>query len=373
VATCGFEVCPSGKEIKSFEPPQGGRILDRYGVLLGRLQQVRRVNVPLDAVPAQVRAAFIATEDRRFYSHKGLDWKGFGRAVVRNVAAGGVREGFSTITMQVARNTFVARRFDERSLRKKLIELRVARLIERNLTKNRILELYLNVIYLGNGTYGVEAASRDLFGKNVNKLSLSEAAVLAALPKAPSRYTPRKSAKRATERRNLVLQLMVREGYVKREQAVAAAGQPLRIARTEWRPPEPNASYALDEVRSIVDSALGTGREEIGDLVVFTSLDATARSAALRRSGRRERWWRSIRAMATSAQWSEVARIRAKASTARPARAASRAPRSSHSFTPPRSRADYRPARWWMTSRSKSSRPVGSGHRGTSATSTRAP
>lgn len=287
VATCGFEVCPSGREIRSFEPPQGGRILDRYGVLLGRLQQVRRVNVSLDAVPTHVRQAFVATEDRRFFAHRGLDWTGVARATARNVAAGGVREGFSTITMQVARNTFVARKFDERSLKKKLIELRVARLIEKNLTKDRILELYLNVIYLGNGVYGVEAASRDLFGKSVNQLSLSEAAVLAALPKAPSRYSPRRNPKRVLDRRNLVLQLMVREGYVNRAQALAAAGQRMRIAENEWIPPEPNASYALDEVRSLVDSVLRGQREEIGDLVVVTSLDATAQRAAERSVRRR--------------------------------------------------------------------------------------
>lgn len=287
IATCGFEVCPTGKEIKSFEPPQGGRILDRYGEMIGRLQMVRRVNVPLDAVPAHVRAAFIATEDRRFYKHRGLDWTGFARAAVRNIAAGGVREGFSTITMQVARNTFVARKFDERSLKKKMIELRVARLIERNLTKNRILELYLNVIYLGNGVYGVEAASRDIFGKSVGQVNLGEAAVLAALPKAPSRYAPRRNPKGALERRNLVLELMVREGYANRGQAVAAAGQRLRIARDEWHPPEPNASYALDEVRSLVDSVLSGKREEIGDLVVVTSLDAQAQRAAERSVRRR--------------------------------------------------------------------------------------
>jgi membrane peptidoglycan carboxypeptidase len=179
--TCGFDGCPSPREIQTFQPDQGGRILDRYNRVMGRLELVRRVNVPLSAVPEFVRQAFIATEDRRFYQHGGLDWRGFFRALAANIKAGGTRQGFSTITMQVARNTFVVRRYPARSLRQKLTELRLSRLIEHSLTKQQILELYFNVIYMGNGVYGVEAASRDLFGRSVNQINLPQAALLAAL------------------------------------------------------------------------------------------------------------------------------------------------------------------------------------------------
>ncbi|MFL5578617.1 MAG: penicillin-binding protein 1A [Gemmatimonadaceae bacterium] len=289
--TCGFAGCPAPSEIRTFRPAEGGKIVDRNGLLIARLTAVRRVNVPLQHVPVHVRQAFVATEDRRFYAHNGLDWRGLFRAAARNVGSLGVREGFSTITMQVARNTFVARYFSdfsERSLRRKLIELRVARLIERNLTKDQILELYLNVIYLGNGVYGVEAASRDLFGKSVDRLTLAEGAVLAALPKGPSAYTPRNSPRRALQRRNLVLSLMVREGYVPRARAQAAVGQPIVVAREEWRPVQPNDSYAVDAVRQLVDSVLGKQRaEELGNATVYTTLDLRAQAAADRAVRRR--------------------------------------------------------------------------------------
>jgi penicillin-binding protein 1A len=282
LATCGFGGCPTPAEIRGYRPSEGSRVFDRTGRPLGQLTYVRRVNVELSDVPAQVRQAFIATEDRRFYEHDGLDWRAVPRAALRNIAAMGVREGFSTITMQVARNAFTPRLVrHERSLRKKLIELRMARLIEGNLTKDEILELYLNVIYLGNGTYGVEAASRDLFGKSVKRLSLAEGAVLAALPKGPSAYTPRRDMARARRRRDLVLTLMAREGYISRQRAAAAAREPIRLAKAEWRPPQ-ERSAALDAVRAVVDSVLGDGALERGDVMVYTTLDAAAQRAAER-------------------------------------------------------------------------------------------
>lgn len=278
--TCGFDGCPSAFAIQKFQPDQGGRILDRYNRLMGRLEVVRRVNVDLKQVPEFVQQAFVATEDRRFYQHGGLDWRGFFRAIVTNLKAGRTREGFSTITMQVARNTFAVRKYPARSLRQKLTELRLARLIERSLTKQQILGLYFNVIYMGNGVYGVEAASRDLFGKSVNQITLPEAATLAALPKAPSSYTPRRHADRALQRRNLVLGLMVKEGYVSANRLPGLQAQPMRIARNEWRPKDPNDSYALDAVRAIVDSIIQGGTADIVDLTVRTTLDRNAQIAA---------------------------------------------------------------------------------------------
>ena len=224
LGTCGFYGCPSPAEIRAFHPSEGGNVYDRSGRLLGHLENVRRVNVPIGAVPKPVRDAFVATEDRRFYDHNGLDWRGVFRAVLRNFSAGGIRQGFSTITMQVAHNSFLQDRYHGRSLRRKLVELRISRLLERELTKDQILEHYLNVIYLGNGVNGVEAASLDLFGKNINQVTLSEGAVLAALPKAPSMYTPRRHPERAVQRRNLVLNLMADQGYV------TVAGSPEQFA-----------------------------------------------------------------------------------------------------------------------------------------------
>ena len=282
LATCGGDGCPTAGDIRSFHPDEGGRVLDRAGNFVSRLAVVRRVNVPLSSVPVSVREAFVSTEDRRFYHHNGIDWRGLGRAVVRNVRAGGVREGFSTITMQVVRNTFAVRRYSGRSFRQKLLEMRLSRLLERNLTKDQILELYLNVIYLGNGVYGVEAASRDLFGKSVSELTIPEGAMLAALPKGPSVYTPRRSPRRALARRNLVLGLMAREGYITPALAKRDAATKLVIAKNEWRPDMSGDSYAIDAVRDVVDSVLKSSSLDVNDLTVYTTLDTAAQGAAAR-------------------------------------------------------------------------------------------
>ena len=238
LATCGFYGCPSRADIRAFHPSEGGNVYDRNGRLLGHLENVRRVNVPISSVPPNVRDAFVATEDRRFYEHNGLDWHGVLRAVARNFSAGGIRQGFSTITMQVAHNSFLQDRYHGRSLRRKLVELRISRLLESQLTKDQILEHYLNVIYLGNGVNGIEAASLDLFGKNANQLTLAEGALLAALPKAPSSYTPRRNPTRAVQRRNIVLGLMADQGYITKPQAAdrredAAADRRERMASVD--------------------------------------------------------------------------------------------------------------------------------------------
>ena len=279
LATCGFEGCPTRSGIRAFRPGEGGRIVDRNDKFLGRIALVRRVNVPLDAIPLYVRQAFLATEDRRFYQHNGLDWRGLFRATASNVRHLGVREGFSTITMQVARNSFLVNKRYGRTLRRKLIELRLTRLIESELTKDQILELYLNLIYLGNGMNGVEAASRDLFGKSVDKLTVSEGAMLAALPKGPSAYTPRDHPERGLRRRNLVLSLMAQNGYLSAADAQHAESLPLHIAEDEWRPDTGDEPLALDAVRALIDSIRPDALKE-GDVTVYTTLDLAAQRSA---------------------------------------------------------------------------------------------
>ncbi|MEP6621306.1 MAG: PBP1A family penicillin-binding protein [bacterium] len=279
LGTCGFEGCPTRAEVRAFRPGEGGRIVDRNDRFLGRIALVRRVNVPLTDIPVHVRQAFLATEDRRFYQHNGLDWRGFARATLSNVRHMGVREGFSTITMQVARNSFLVNKRYGRTMRRKLIELRLTRLIEGELSKDQILELYLNLIYLGNGMNGVEAASRDLFGKSVKDLSVSEGAMLAALPKGPSAYTPRDHYDRGLKRRNLVLGLMAQAGYLTAADASEAAKLPLEIAQDEWRPDVANEPLALDAVRALIDSIRPDALRD-GDVTVYTTLDLDAQRAA---------------------------------------------------------------------------------------------
>jgi penicillin-binding protein 1A len=279
LGTCGFYGCPSDAEIRTFQPSEGGRVLDRNGRLLGRLAVVRRVNVPIDSVPKFVQAAFIATEDKRFYEHDGLDWRAFFRAMTRNVRAMGIREGASTITMQVAHNSFLQQRYHGRSPLRKLIEIRIARLLEKQLSKQQILEHYMNVIYMGNGVNGVEAASRDLFGKSVTQINLAEAALLAGLPKAPSAYSPRTNRLKAVQRRNLVLNLMVEQGYLSAGVADKAKNTPLRVAEEEWRPSLAEEPSAIDAVRAVVDSVLPDILKD-GDVTVLTTLDYGLQKAA---------------------------------------------------------------------------------------------
>ncbi|MEO8202054.1 MAG: biosynthetic peptidoglycan transglycosylase [Gemmatimonadota bacterium] len=240
--TCGLHGCPSVRQIRAFLPRQ-------------------RNTIPLARIPDNVQNAFIAVEDRRFAEHHGIDWRAFGRAFVRNTTTLGVREGASTITMQVARSAFI--RDDDcsgRSLGRKLVELRLAPRIEAALSKDQILTLYLNLIYLGDGKYGVEAASRHYFGKSVTKLSLAEAAMLAALPRAPSVYDPQEHPDRAVARRNLVLGLMAQEGFITDAQAKTAAEKPLLAAGQRGNPATRTGSARVVQV---VNEVKGDGGSRI--------------------------------------------------------------------------------------------------------------
>ncbi|MEP7324853.1 MAG: biosynthetic peptidoglycan transglycosylase [Gemmatimonadota bacterium] len=232
--SCGFHGCPSVAKIRAYLPNH-------------------RSMVPLARIPENVRNAFIAVEDHRFSQHHGIDWRAFGRAFVRNATSLGVREGASTLTMQVARSAFI--RDDDcsgRSFGRKLVELRLAPRIESALTKDQILALYLNLIYLGDGMYGVEAASRHYFGKSVSRLSLSEAAMLAAMPKAPEVYDPQEHPDRTKERRNLVLRLMTQEGFITASQATQATDQRLRVASQGRAPARPGSSRVVQVVSKTV-------------------------------------------------------------------------------------------------------------------------
>ena len=260
-------------------------LLDQNNVIIGALAPVKRLNVSLARVPIHVRAAFVAVEDRRFYTHHGIDWHGVARATVSNLRAGSVREGASTITMQLARNVFLSHRASERSITRKLLEWRYATLLESALTKHQILERYLNAIYLGNGVYGVEGASRDLFGRSVRDINVAEAALLAGLPKAPSGYTPRHDAARAFSRRDVVLTVMERE-HVATARAIAAARLvAIVVPAREWEPRVID-SWALETVRSTLDSLRKAGAIPFtlndGQLRVRSTFDRRAQFAAER-------------------------------------------------------------------------------------------
>ena len=182
-----------------------------------------------------MRDAFIITEDKRFYEHRGIDWVRVFGAAAHNIASRGFGQGFSTLTMQLARNIFPEKISREKTLIRKLRETKVAFEIEAIYPKDKILELYLNQIYLGNGAYGVETAAQRYFGKSVRDVNLAEAAMLAALPKAPERYNPRRYPDRAIQRRNTIIALMRNEGVVSELDARLAQAYPLDLARRSRR------------------------------------------------------------------------------------------------------------------------------------------
>ena len=284
--SCGWQGCPTSAQLRAWRPTEGGELLARDSAFVSALSPVNRTNVPLSRVPAHVQAAFIAVEDRRFHAHHGVDWYGVGRATVANVTAGSVREGASTITMQLARNVFLGNRATERTLGRKLLEWRYATLLERSLSKQDILERYLNAIYLGNGVYGVEGASRDLFGKSVKDISLSEAAMLAGLPKAPSSYSPRRDKARALARRAIVFDVLLREGVADSATIKTLRNKPLKVVRAEWAPARAVDSWAVEAVRVTLDSLRKAGviPRSLNDaqLRVWSTIDRRAQIAGER-------------------------------------------------------------------------------------------
>ena len=193
---------PPLEALTDYKPKEPLRIYSSEGALLGEFGEERRAFVPIEKVPQRMKQAIIAAEDERFYEHGGVDTLGILRAAAANLLSGGAKEGASTITMQVARNFFLSR---EKTLTRKMSEVLLAMKIEHNLSKDKILELYINQIYLGQRAYGFEAAARTYFGKPLDKLSLAETAMLAGLPKGPSLYNPVINPQRAQARQHYVL------------------------------------------------------------------------------------------------------------------------------------------------------------------------
>lgn len=271
--------CPSISSLEDYVPAQTSKLYAADGRFITELGLERRTLIRLGDIPRSVRAAVVATEDRRFYQHAGIDYFRIFGAVLRNLRAGGYAQGFSTITMQLARNVFPDRISREKTLLRKLKEARVARAIEKRYSKDKILELYLNQVYLGNGAYGVETASQRYFGKSVRNVTLGEAAVLAGLLKGPERYNPRRFADRAIQRRNTVLELMRRSGSITDADASLAKASPLQLAdRTESGDIAP---YFVEWVRQELDEHFGKSLYAEG-LKVYTSLDVDMQTAAER-------------------------------------------------------------------------------------------
>jgi penicillin-binding protein 1A len=278
---CGWAGCPDVAALGAFQPGGAPVVLDRDGRPVAELAPVESQRVLLADLPPYVPRAFIAVEDRRFEKHGGIDWLRVPGAMLANVRSRRVEEGFSTITMQLARNVFPDRLpGSERTLSRKLLELRVAQDIERQFDKDEILELYLNNIYFGNGARGIEAAARHYFGKPAARLSLAEAALLAAMPKAPSRYDPRRHRARARSRRDLVLTLMEEQGLVRPREAQAAREAPVRVRRPRRVATGVGlAPYFVEQIEREAEERLGPGLYH-RPWRIHTTLDARIQRAA---------------------------------------------------------------------------------------------
>jgi penicillin-binding protein 1A len=268
------EDLPSIRGLKNYSPPQVTRVLARDGQLLGELFVERRTLIPIADVPPQMKLAALAAEDASFYEHKGLNYFGLLRALYVNLR-GGRRQGGSTITQQVIKNAVLS---SERTMNRKMREMILARQIEADLSKDEILELYLNHIYFGHGRYGVEEAAHVYFGKSIREVTLGEAALLAGIIKGPEIFSPRVNMTRALERRSFVLDQMVQKGFAPPEQAAAAKTEPVTLA--------PETEVLAELAPEVVDEARRTLRELVGPTAdrggytVMTTIDPALEAAA---------------------------------------------------------------------------------------------
>lgn len=268
--------------LADYQPPQMSRIYAADSRLMAELAQERRVFVPIEAIPQRVQQAFVSAEDQRFWSHLGVDPIGIARTVVSNVeqiGSGRRMAGASTITQQVAKNMLVG---SERSLSRKIREAILAMRIEQAMPKSRILEIYLNEIFLGAQAYGVAAAAQNYFNKSLDELTLAESAFLAALPKAPNNYNPVRYPEAAKARRDWVIDRMAEDGYITPEEAARAKAEPI-VPRPNRRPDMVAVGqYFTEEVRRELVARFGADQTTMGGLVVRTSLDPDLQAEAER-------------------------------------------------------------------------------------------
>jgi penicillin-binding protein 1A len=257
------------------EMPERNTVYDVDGKIYSRLAGANRLKVSLSEVSPFFITAVLTREDARFYEHKGIDWRGILRALVRDIMSGSAKEGASSITQQLARNSLP---LGGRTFSRKLLEAMVALRIERQFTKQQILELYINRIYFGNGCYGVETASQAYFGKNASKLNLSEAALLAGLIRSPNRFSPLKNPQGAAIQRDAVLDRMVASKKITPAQAEEA--KRVTIATHPKRMPQVQENYAMDAVQRALNLILTQDQIDNGGLFIYTTLDPAVQNSA---------------------------------------------------------------------------------------------
>ena len=272
---------PDYKILTNYKPPISSRVHSGEGQLIAEYALQKRLFIPFDSIPKKVIYSFISAEDKNFFSHPGIDVKSITRAIIKNLQnliSKKRLEGASTITQQVAKNFLLT---NEVSLKRKIKEAILAFRIERAYSKKRIMELYLNQIYLGEGTYGIAAASLEYFDKAVNELNYEEAALLAALPKAPSKYNPYKSIERAKIRRNFVLNNLFENSYINKKQYDKLKNKPIKTKKRKIELLE-EANFYSEEVRRIVSNDYGYDALYKGGLSIRTPLNSNYQIEALK-------------------------------------------------------------------------------------------
>src|SRR2546425_4048684 len=266
---------PSVTALETIQPLQGTQVFDENDEAISEYQVERRIFVPLPSIPRALRDALIATEDKRFYSHFGLDPIGILRALYQNYRRGRFAEGGSTITQQLTKVLFLT---PDKSLERKLKEAVLALELERRYSKDRILEMYLNQVYFGHGSYGVEAAARTYFWKSVAGLTVRESALIAGLPRAPSNYSPVRRPQAAQRGRDVVLNRMVDYGAVKDPDAKKLARADLGLIPPERR--RTTGQYFLEFVQQTLEAKYGADMVFKGGLNVYTTLNPTMQLVA---------------------------------------------------------------------------------------------
>ena len=269
---------PQIETLRDYRPKVVSTVYALNGEVIGEFFDERRIVVPIDQIPQFLVDAFVAAEDSRFFEHKGLDYQAIARAFLKNIEAGEIVQGGSTITQQVARSLLLT---TERSWSRKIREAILAARIERSLSKKEILYLYLNQIYLGHGAYGVEAAAENYFDKSVKDLNLAEAAVLAGLPRAPSKNSPYNYPENARKRKIYVLERLREEGYITAEQSKTALETPLEIKARRSLFLEV-APYFTEHIRQVTEEEYGREALYTGGLKIYTTLDVDMQKAAER-------------------------------------------------------------------------------------------
>jgi penicillin-binding protein 1A len=266
---------PPAKALEEYTPSVGSRVYASDDEFLTEFQAEKRIFVPLQQIPPGLRNAIIAVEDARFYSHFGVDVRGILRAAYANFRHGRVVEGGSTITQQLAKVLFLT---PDRSFSRKVKEALLALELEKRYSKDRLLELYLNQVYMGHGAYGVEAAARMYFGKSVQDLVLPEAAMLAALPRSPGNYSPFERPELAQRRRAIVIGRLLEQGYIGETEAKVANQAPLGLVSTERR--RGSGQYFLEYLQQSLEAKYGGDVLYRSGLAIYTTLDPALQRAA---------------------------------------------------------------------------------------------